>query len=349
VHRSMSVALRGLVLVSALLLPRVAAAQSQTQVTVSGVAYAQYGYLLKDTANHNNSFDVTRAYINLIGKFAGGVGVRVTADISRPPAVTTDNSLRYRLKYAYATYTPTGSALTFKLGAIHTPWLDWEEALWDYRMQGQMAMERGGYLTSSDLGAGVDGKWGPDKVNMQVTFVNGEGYSGGTGDQRKDVEARASVRVLGTNDSSRVGGLRLTGYAQYGKPTGGGKRQRYIGMLSYRTKAVTLAGEYAITKDSAGAGALLDGNVASGFGVFHFPGSKAAIIGRVDFTKPNKNGVSTAPGFSNTRFIAGLSYQLSPNLRLLGDVDYLSYKNGSPSPAAEASRASGLFQIQFTF
>jgi hypothetical protein len=349
VHRSLSMGLGSLALVGALLMPRVAAAQNQTQVTVSGVAYAQYGYLLKDTANHNNNFDVTRAYINLIGKFAGGVGVRVTADISRPPAVTTDNSLRYRLKYAYATYTPVNSALTFKLGMIHTPWLDWEEALWDYRMQGQMALERGGYMTSSDLGVGVDGKWGPDKVNMQVTFVNGEGYSGGPGDQRKDIEGRVSVRLLDTSDSSRVGGLRLSGYGQYGKPTGGGKRQRIVGMLSYRSKQITLAGEYAITKDSAGAGALLDGNVASGFGVFHFPNSKAAVIARVDFTKPNKNGLSTTPGFSSTRYIAGLSYQLSPNLRLLADVDYLSYKNGSPSPAAEANRASALFQTQFTF
>jgi len=338
--------LSSLALVGALLLPRMAAAQNQTQVTVSGVSYAQYGYLLKDTANHVNTFDITRAYVNLIGRFAGGVGARVTLDVNRPAG---DNSLRYRLKYAYATYTPVNSALTFKLGMIHTPWLDWEEALWDYRMQGQMALERGGYLTSSDIGFGVDGKWGPDKVNMQLTFVNGEGYSGGPGDQRKDVEGRVSVRLLDTSDSSRVGGLRLTGYGQYGKPTGGGKRQRFVGMLSYRSKQVTLGGEYAITKDSAGAGALLDGQVASGFGVFHFPNSKAAAIARVDFTKPNKNGVSTAPGFSTTRFIAGLSYQLSPNLRLLGDVDYLSYKNGSPSPAAEASRASALFQIQFTF
>jgi hypothetical protein len=346
--------LGGIALAGAVLMPRVAAAQNQTQVTVSGVAYAQYGYLLKDTANHNNNFDVTRAYINLIGKFAGGVGVRVTADVNRPAG---DNSLRYRLKYAYATYQTMNSPLTFKLGMIHTPWLDWEEALWDYRMQGQMALERGGYMTSSDLGAGVDGKWGPDKVNMQVTFVNGEGYSGGPGDQRKDIEGRVSVRLLDTSDSSRVGGLRLTGYGQYGKPTAGGKRQRFLGMLSYRSKSLTLAGEFAVTKDSGAATAtgtppvqvLRDGQVISGFGVFHFPSSKAAAIARVDYIKPDKNAVSTVPGFASTRYIAGLSYQLSPNLRLLGDVDWLSYKNAAPSAAADAARATGFFQIQFTF
>ena len=39
-------------------------------------------------------------------------------------------------------------------------------------------------------------------MNTQVTFVNGEGYGGGAGDQRKDIEARVSVRVLMTNDSA---------------------------------------------------------------------------------------------------------------------------------------------------
>ncbi len=208
-----------------------------------------------------------------------------------------------------------------------------------------------GYLTSSDIGFGVDGKWGPDKVNMQLTFVNGTGYSGGPGDQRKTVQGRLSVRLLDTSDSSRVGGLRLTGYAQFGKPVGGGTKSRYIGMLSYRSKSITLAGEYAIAKDSGAATTqiLRDGQVISGYGVFHFPNSKVAAIARVDYTKPDKNALSTVAGFTSTRFIAGLSYQLSPNLRLLGDVDWLSYKNAAPSPAADAARATGFFQIQFTF
>ncbi len=128
-HRSLSMGLSSLALVGALLVPRMAAAQNQTQITVSGVSYAQYGYLFKDTANHVNNFDITRAYINLIGRFAGGVGARVTADVNRPGGG--DNSLRYRLKYAYATYTPMTGVLTVKLGMLHTAWLAWEEARWD--------------------------------------------------------------------------------------------------------------------------------------------------------------------------------------------------------------------------
>src|SRR5216117_3191589 len=96
------------------------------QVTVGGVVYTQYLYQLKDSVNHFNNFDVTRAYLNVLGKFAGGVTARLTVDVQRfgtiattPP--TTDNSLRLRLKYAFATYTPQGSPVTFKAGLIHTP------------------------------------------------------------------------------------------------------------------------------------------------------------------------------------------------------------------------------------
>jgi Gram-negative porin len=318
------------------------------QVTVSGVSYLQYVYQLKDTAGHQHNFDVTRAYINVLGRFSGGVGTRITADIQRVGAG--DNSLRYRLKYAFVTYTPTGSSLTYKLGQIHTPWIDWEEALWDYRMQGQMAMERGGYLSSSDFGLGVDGKWGQDKVNMQVGIYNGESYSGGPGDKRKDVMGRVSFRVMDTNDSSRVGGLRVTAYGQYGKPTSGGERSRLLGMVSYRTKQITLAGEYAITKDSTTGPvpapvAEASGSVASVFGVYRFTNAKAAVIARVDLTDPNTDIGNNR----QTRFIAGASYQLSPNLRLLADVDMLSYQGGTPTPALEATRSQAYFQAQFTF
>jgi hypothetical protein len=210
-----------------------------------------------------------------------------------------------------------------------------------------MALERGGYGTSSDFGLGVDGKWGPDKVNMQVGVYNGEGYSGGTGDQRKDIMGRVSFRVMDTDDSSRVGGLRVTGYGQYGKPTSGGKRQRLLGMLSYRSKQITLAAEYAVTKDTVTATPLTEtsGAVASFYGVYHFSNSKAALIARADLTDPNTDRGNNRL----TRFIGGASYQLSPNLRLLADVDMLSYQGGTPTPALEATRSQAYFQAQFTF
>lgn len=324
-------------------------APSPSPVTVSGVVYAQYLYQLKDTANHVNNFDVARAYLNVIGKFSGGLSTRVTADIYR----ATDASLAYRLKYAFFGYTPQGSPLTYKLGLIHTPLVDWEESLWDYRMQGPIALDRNGYLTSSDLGAGVDGSWANDRFNMQAGIYNGEGYSRAPGDKRKDVAARASLRLVTTDDMSKVGGVRVTGFTQVGKPTGGGRRNRYVGILSYRSTLVTLAGEFARTEDRSDnppapafpTGAMVKGQVISTFGVFHVPNSKASIIGRVDIVDPN----TSTDNNRQTRFIAGASYQLTPNLRLLADVDNVGFENSVITPAQYATKTQGLFQAQFTF
>src|SRR5213592_3562808 len=303
------------------------------QVTVSGVVYGQYLYQLKVSAGvgDQNQFSIQRAYINVVGKFSDGLQTRVTGDLQ--PSGSGNQMLR--LKYAFAAWTPAGSDLTYKLGLLHTPWLDWEEALWDYRMQGTMALDRNGYATAADFGAGIDGKWKDDLVNGQLTVVNGEGYSGGTGDKRKDVQARLSVRLRPTNDASRVGGLRITGYAGLGKYNGGGDRNRFLGMLSYRTKEFTLAGEFASTKDTVPAAAAnVTGRVMSGFGVYHIPKSSAALIARVDVLDPN----TSASGDRQTRIIGGLSYQVSPNLRVLADVDNLSYQ-GTPTPLQDAVRS----------
>jgi hypothetical protein len=312
------------------------------QLTVNGVVYAQYMYQDFPVAGVRvNNFDIKRAYINAIGRLGSGVFTRVTVDLYNPPGATTDSSRTIRLKYAYFGYTPVGSDWTFKLGEIHTPWIDWEEALWDYRVQGQMALERGGYLTSSDFGAGVDYKLGADRINGQVAIVNGEGYSKGTGDFRKDVQLRVSARVMDTNDSSRVGGVRVSGYGQYGKPTSGGTRSRFLGMLSYRTKQITLAGEYAITKDSVTAPAApeVSGAVASVFGVYKLSNSRFAVLGRLDVTDPNTDVGNN----KQTRIIAGVSYQVSPDLRLLVDLDRVSFEAGT------TAHSQALFQAQINF
>ena len=313
------------------------AAQNAPQappVTVGGVVYTQYQYT--DAAVHTNTFDVTRAYVNVLGRFSNGITTRLTTDII--PSAATNQVIR--LKYAFAAWTPTGSSLTYKLGMIHTPWVDFEETLWDYRMQGTIAVDRnpiGGpsTMTASDIGVGVDGHWNGERINGQFVIVNGEGYSGGTGDFRKDVEARVSVRVQPTNDNSRVGGLRVSGYAGIGKVTGtGADRNRYLGMLSYRTLQYTLAGEFVSVKNGA-----VTGSIISAFGVYHLTRSKAALIARVDIVDPDKNVGNN----KNTRIIAGASYQLSPNVRLLADLDRLSFESGA------TATNQILFQTQFTF
>ena len=318
--------------------------------SVGATVYAQYVYQLKDTASpKQNNFDVTRGYVNLIGRFSGGVYTRVTVDLFSETVAGTGvtsnipGSYGYRLKYAYAAWTPEHSPLTYRFGMTQTPWLDWEEALWDYRMQGTMALDRNGYLTASDLGFAIDGKWNGDKVNFSADVVNGGGYHAAAVDGHKDVQARVSVRVMDTDDSSRVGGLRVTAYAGAGKPAGGGTRNRFVGMVSYRSKQYTLAAEAAAPRDSTAA-SFSDGHVYSAFGVYHVPRSKAAVIARIDAVTP------TVGGNRLTRYIAGASYQINPQLRVLADWDYLNFRTApAPPTTAYLQRSQALLQTQFVF
>jgi hypothetical protein len=325
------------------------AQQPDSRIKVGGVIYAQYLYQFGDTAAHGNNFDVTRAYVNVTGTLGRHVGMRVTSDLHR----VEDGSLDLRLKYAYATWAPSGGPLTLKLGQMQTPWLDYEETVWDYRMQGTTVLDRAGYLTSSDFGIGADGSWGGDAVTAQAGLYNGEGYNKAPGDRRKDVAGRVSVRMLQTDDDSRTGGVRLAAFGQYGTPTGGGVRQRLVGMLSYRSALLTLAAEGALTRDrldAPAAPALADsatrrGRILSAFGVLRIPRQPVSIIARVDDVDPDTD----ASDNRQTRLIGGVAWQVSPALRLLADIDHLIYEGGVPSPAAQATRTQGLLQAQVVF
>ncbi|HUK22159.1 MAG TPA: hypothetical protein VLV45_11480 [Gemmatimonadales bacterium] len=326
-------------------------APAPNPLTVGALVYTQYQYFFSDSAQGLNRFDVTRAYINVIGKWSNGMYARITGDIF----TNTDSSRAYRLKYAYAAYTPAKSPLTYKAGLIHTPWLDWEETLWDYRVQGSMPMERNGYLSSADFGLGIDGMFNHEQANFQITAVNGENYNKGTGDDGKDIQARLSVRLVPSDDPSRVGGLRITAYGGWGTPNTGGARSRVIGLISYKSKLFTLAAEAASTRDSTtGAPPAvpstkpLNGHVYAAYGVYHVPHSHAAIIARVDRAKPQSGTVSVAASQWTNRYIAGISYQLTPQWRLLADVDYLSYEL-TPTAAQKLQQGSAFFQTQINF
>lgn len=324
------------------------AQQADSRVKVGGVIYAQYLYQLGDTAAHGNNFDVTRAYVNVTGTLGQHVGMRITSDLHR----VEDGSLDLRLKYAYATWAPSGGPITLKLGQMQTPWLDYEETVWDYRMQGTTVLDRAGYLTSSDFGVGADGSWHGDAVTAQAGLYNGEGYNKAPGDRRKDVAGRVSIRMLQTDDPSRTGGVRLAAFGQYGTPTGGGVRQRVVGMLSYRSRLLTLAAEAGLVRDRLDApaapalpdGATRKGRILSAFGVLRVPNRPVSVIARVDDVDPDTG----ASDNRQTRLIGGVAWQVSPALRLLADIDHLILEGGT-SPAAQATRTQGLLQAQVIF
>ncbi|MCC7194775.1 MAG: hypothetical protein IT356_04380 [Gemmatimonadaceae bacterium] len=318
------------------------AQQAQPSVSVSGVVYAHYAFQLSDTANHANAFDITRALMSVNGKFAGGLTARVSSDIYR----AADSSTVFRLKFAYLAWTPDGSHLTYRFGLTQTLWIDYADQLWDYRMQGPTVLDRNGILFPADFGAAVDGSFRHDGLTFQAGIYDGEGYARGTGDRHKDVSARASVRLLDSDDSSRVGGLRLTAFALLGTPSGGGTRNRYTGQVSWRARRLTLGGEFTIASDSVRTARVTsrESSAISAFGVLRLSESKAALVLRTDIYDPNTG----KGGDRQTRFIAGVSYQVTPNWRTMLDLDRVSYE-GTPDAAQQARRSTLYFHNQLVF
>ncbi len=345
-----------------LLLLGMAPASAQIQaptVSVAGVIYSRFAYQLRtDSAltpvGHGNNFELDRAYIRALGKFPNGIQTQVTVDVDTRRAAA--NQQTFRLKYAFVSYTPEQSPLTWKMGMIQTPWNDFEESLWDYRMQGTIPMERVGYITSSDIGLSVDGMWHYDTWALQAGIYNGEGYSNTPGDQHKDIQVRGSVRLARSDLAGKVGGLRLSGYAHMGHANGGGARQRMIGMLSYKSTRLTLAGQIGLAQDSTSAiTPQQKGRLLSGYGTWRLgDSSRVTLLGRIDHWDPNIDSTSTLPAARlavepQTRIIAGISYVHSPNLRLLLNADLNAVKGGSPTNAFDRSRQLLLFQTEVKY
>lgn len=311
-------------------------------VTIGGVGYTQYMYQFNNKPTGQpapNGFDVTRSYVNVVAKLSDQASARITPDLYRDA----NGSLNLRIKYAYASFKPAKSSVGFRFGQTQMGWLDWEEGLWGYRMQGPMALDLGKYLTASDIGLAVDGAWQSQLVNMQAGVYNGTGYHAAPGDGHKTVDARVSVRVMPTDDNGSRGGLRVTGYGLYGGPQGGGQMWRAIGMVSYKSKMLLLAGEFAATADSVTPNALVKGRVISAYGTVNIPNSKAGLIARVDLVDPNTAAAAT--GDKLTRIIGGVSYEIAPHL--LGLVDIESTKPNDT--AGTTATTVGFFHLQFSF
>jgi hypothetical protein len=233
----------------------------------------------------------------------------------------------------------------------NTPVVGYIEDVWGYRMQGTIPLDRYRYTSSSDIGFAAEGAWNSNAITAHSGVYNGEGYSGQPGDQRKDFATRVSVRLKKTDNESRLGGLRLTGYASIGRSNGGGVRNRFLGLLTYQTRTLTLGAEASSNLDSTAVSAKTHGRILSAFAAHRRAESKFGLMGRVDLWDPN---TATSPAVfdpaasTQTRVIAGVMYQLAPNARILLDLDMVSTERTAPN-AFQAANRSIFLHTEFRF
>jgi len=258
-----------------------------------------------------SSFNVTRAYINVTGNINHLISYRITPDITRQTltgagvTLNDQDSLVFRMKYAFGQFNlddawkSKGSWV--RLGAQQTPYVAWMEDIYRYRFQGQLAVEREGYLSSSDFGLSTHYNFPGNYGDVHAGYYNGETYARAEVNDQKGFQIRATLRP-----APMIGwlkGLRITGFYADDHYAQDDPRKRALAAITYEQKYVTVGAEYikGIDQISDAVNRVRDNTLS----VWATPrlGKGWELLMRYDTTQPNEDVNAT-----RWRNIGGVAY-----------------------------------------
>ena len=279
--------------------PAPAAEPDYPIVRVGMLSYLQYDAELKNRDGFN-AFDVTRAYLNINAQLASNVRFRFTPDVRR----ITDGSLTVRVQYAFAELDSVKAARSWVRFGIHqTPWLDFEEGINRYRVQGTMFTEREGLIPgSADFGVGYLTPLGK-YIDIQAGVYNGEGFTQTDTNKYKSVQGRLTVRPLAGRGVAN--GFRLSGFYNAGWYAANRPRRLGIVMGSFEHTNLVATLQYMRATENPNAGPRdIDRSGSSGFVEIRQGAKGWAALARADWLDPDRVLVNN----SQRRVIAGGAY-----------------------------------------
>ena len=310
-------------------------------VKVGGTIFLDYTYQdvpeITDAGNrvHSNAFNVGRAYINITGQLHHLVAFRITPDITRETGSgsSLNGSYTYRLKYAYAQFNlddwlPHGTWLRF--GMQQTPYIDFHEGVYRYRFQGQIFVEREGFLVSSDVGLTSRLAFQSNYGDVHFGVYNGEGYNRSEANDQKAFQARLTLRPAPAVNIVR--GLRLSAFYDADHYVRDAKKERFVGFVTFEHPFVNLGADYIDAKDQTLT--TVREIKAQGWSAWVTPRTPIGIEGlfRYDELKPDKGQDNRR---KKKRTIAGVSYwftMFKPGVTtaVLADYENVKYDRFTP-------------------
>jgi len=327
-------------------------------IKVGATIFADYTYnkdpVTKDADGndiHADSFNVSRAYINITGNISHMIAFRITPDVTREtfvspsgavppiPALAVSGSLVFRLKYAFAQFNlddwmTHGSWVRF--GIQQTPIVDYTEQIYRYRFQGTIFYEREGFLTSSDAGVSFHYNFAKNFGDVHVGYYNGDGYSKPEANNQQAVQIRGTVRPFATA-TPVLRGLRITGFYDGDNYVKSDEKTRAAFQATFEHKYVNAGYDYLHTKDQPLAvSPTLTGN---GYSFWFTPKSTVGVEGlfRYDHYTPNTD----FDGRTRHRTIVGVAYwfkhQGNVSTALLLDYDAADFDRLVP-PAPKQNK-----------
>jgi hypothetical protein len=234
-----------------------------------------------------------------------------------------------------------------EFGLAHRPWLDFEEHMNLYRVQGTMFMERNHIFNSADLGfllvSNIGGKINDEyqkKVNRRypgkygsiaVGIFNGGGYHAIEKNTKKTMEGRFSFRLFPT----LLPGFQITYHGIYGNGNTKAapkwtvnqgflsfEREYYIITAQYYTGIGNSSGRYSIADTTID---FYEGKNEgySLFGRAKLGNSRFEIFGRYDYFNADVESLNV----KSQRYLAGISYYFTKTSKILLGFDHIDYKD----------------------
>lgn len=285
-----------------------------------------------------NAFKLKRGYLTVENTFNNTFSARYTQDITIDNEGDDAGNVELRFKYCYLkVQIPKGSVFTnsyFEVGLVHRPWIDFEEHINDYRVQGQMFLERSKIIGSADFGltyvmllgekldseyqenvsSSYPGKYG----SFAIGIYNGGGYHALEKNNNKTVEARLSLRPFPVG----LPGFQLSYNMAYGRgnDTVATDFRLHSFYASYESKLLTLTAQYYTGKGNMSGTNENKNNGYSFFGEFVIPKTRFMLFSRFDYFKPGTDNPYQI-------IIGGLGYRFYKQNKIIFDVDWSDCEN----------------------
>jgi len=312
---------------------------SEIQAINSNTDITGHWFLTYNISSDVNQFALKRGYLTIKTKMNDVFSVRYTQDITLDQEGSDAGNVEIRLKYLYMKMNLHNIEFLknsyLEVGLVHRPWLDFEQNVNNYRVQGKMFLERFSIINSTDFGLFYTGLIGgiidenyqktvtiknPGKYgSYSIGIHNGGGYHAIEQNDNKTIEGRFTIRPF----YSWYPGLQLTYAFTYGKANTESNLSDFVMNLVYlssETALGTFTGQYFIGNGDYGGKYIADNNASlsssgySLFGELNIPNTNFSIFGRLDeFELDNSN--------KQNIYIGGISYKFLKS-KLLFDLDY---------------------------
>lgn len=311
-------------------------AETPPTVSVSGVIFGNYQYVLGGPRKDFSQFVLDRAYLTVRGTPASRTAFRVTSDVYQ----AADNGWSVRMKYAYLDYTLASGpawATTIRAGMLQTVAIEHLESFWP-RWLGSVAIDRHGFFQSADVGVAAHTALPGRLGELYAHAVNGPGYTRRETDRYKDLAIRATITPFAARATGLLASASLTGWVYEGTTIGAAladgsqrplSRDRWGVHAGVRGARLTAAVDHSRSTDDVQTGtdpftvvvAPSDGAITSGFAIIRplpAPAGKSPLgivarydqVERGDLPGSDYHYLLAGALFDvNSRFSAGLNYQ----------------------------------------